>query len=103
MKNITHYAADKMRITVTFNEFPLIDGDQLKAVIVDHRKEKMLLTYRINSEDEKQFLEENMKAGMSCVADGTLIKPKETEMNTLSIMRTIFFVNRFIGCMKQFV
>ncbi|MBS4209048.1 DNA internalization-related competence protein ComEC/Rec2 [Bacillus sp. FJAT-50079] len=76
MKNITNYAAGKVQLSVTFKEFPLIDGDQLKAVIVDHQKEKMLLTYRIQSEAEKQFLEENMKSGMSCVADGTLIKPK---------------------------
>ncbi|MBS4199735.1 DNA internalization-related competence protein ComEC/Rec2 [Bacillus sp. FJAT-49732] len=73
--NISIFEHGKTNMHVTFNEFPQIDGDRLKAVVVSDQ-EKLLLSYKIQSELEKSLLESNIRSGATCFISGDLIQPE---------------------------
>ncbi len=56
-----------------------INGDQLQIAVKDEKtKEKLLLQYRIKSEQEKNKLETGMKSGAKCTVSGKLTTPSSS-------------------------
>lgn len=74
--NRSIYNQGEMTTTITFQQFPLIDGDRLKAIVVtDH--EKLQLQYLIQTEQEKEFLKRSIQAGTVCKISGELLEPMQ--------------------------
>ncbi len=68
-------SVDQAVVHVTFKQFPQIDGDRLQAIVTTTQKEKLLLTYSIQSEREKHALLRHVRSGTSCQLKGELTAP----------------------------
>ncbi len=78
---ITHVSnykspAKLQAVVLTFKEYPQIDGNRLKAVVVSPQKEKLMLLYKIPTENEKDELVRKLRAGTVCTMDGKLVLPE---------------------------
>ncbi|WP_278253283.1 DNA internalization-related competence protein ComEC/Rec2 [Bacillus sp. SD088] len=72
--NLSIYNLGDMTAIITFQQYPLIDGDRLRAVVVTEH-EKLQLQYRIQTEHEKEFLKTSIQAGTVCKISGELLEP----------------------------
>lgn len=76
--NVSQYVSPVkiMAIPITFKEYPQIDGNRLKAIAATPQKEKFMLIYKISTEKEKNALYGKLRAGMTCMMNGQLIRPE---------------------------
>lgn len=76
--NASQYESpDKIQeIALTFKQYPQIDGNRLRAVAVTPQKEKLMLLYKIPTENEKNDLTHKLRSGLTCMMDGQLVKPE---------------------------
>ena len=67
-------------VTTTINaeiiESPDINGDKLSVIVKTSEKEKLLLVYYIETEDEKYRLSQSVQMGLVCTFNGSPKKPQ---------------------------
>ena len=76
-RKASKYLAGQTQLDITFKEFPQIDGDRLRAVIITPHQEKLLFSYKISSEIGKSELSKKLRAGVSCRVSGELVQPEK--------------------------
>lgn len=74
--NLSIYNQGDINTTITFQQYPLIDGDRLRAVVITEH-EKLQLQYRIQTEQEKELLKTSIQAGTVCKISGELLEPMD--------------------------
>lgn len=82
-KHFTMLSPEETKFTVSFSEYPKIDGNQLKSIVVTKGNEKVVLKYRIQTEEEKKRLLNHIKSGQTCIVIGKLIKPEDNRNENL--------------------
>ncbi|WP_062104624.1 DNA internalization-related competence protein ComEC/Rec2 [Bacillus niameyensis] len=73
----TIYDEGKVQLSITFDDVPQIDGNQLRAV-VSSKQEKFLLTHKILSEAKKYQFETRIRSGTACTLSGELVQPSRS-------------------------
>lgn len=74
--NNTKLTGDEKNFIINVQDDLKIDGDRFSAIGKDIAKqEKLVMTYKLNSEKEKQLLSEQMKLNMVCKITGSLQQP----------------------------
>ncbi|WP_340371735.1 DNA internalization-related competence protein ComEC/Rec2 [Peribacillus sp. FSL E2-0218] len=76
----TIYQGTESRFAITFTDQPKIDGHSLKGFIASEKGERLMLRYKIDSEQEKENLGRLLQIGLSCPAEGSLSIP-DTQRN----------------------
>lgn len=75
-QNVTEYTGEETEIYVVFNEVPNMDGDQLTGFMVDaNTGEEVWVSYKIESEEEKEMLEASTFCDKVFKVTGTLEQP----------------------------
>jgi competence protein ComEC len=74
MQNVPRISPQISSFTGVVENSPLIDGDKLLLIAVTHQKEKLRLSYKIASPEEKKLWEQ-LKPGISCKFEGVLQEP----------------------------
>lgn len=75
--HVTHFASPgTVHLSVTFKQPPQIDGNRMTAVTTTPEQEKLMLTYTIKSEAEKNQFQQLLQAGTACNLSGTLSRPQ---------------------------
>ncbi|MFJ7754994.1 DNA internalization-related competence protein ComEC/Rec2 [Peribacillus muralis] len=74
-RNETMYEGTEKRFTITFTDQPHIDGKSLKGVIVSKHGERLMLRYKMGSEQEKETLSRSLRIGLTCPVEGSLVIP----------------------------
>jgi competence protein ComEC len=78
--NHSRFPSTKTVFSIEYIQAPIIDGDLLKVQAVDrHYKEKVLIRYQINSENEKKILQNQSFYGSLCQVTGKLKKPSKAK------------------------
>ena len=79
VNNQTEIISNENRFRVFLHEIGKINGDVLTMEVIDQkRSEPLLMRYKINSENEKQFLQNTLAPGMICKLEGVLEEPSES-------------------------
>lgn len=76
-----------------FNETPQIDGNQLKSIVKTKQNEKIVLKYKIQTEEEKERLKKTIKNGQYCTITGELIQPEANRNENLFNYKQYLFIN----------
>ncbi|CAH0139885.1 ComE operon protein 3 [Peribacillus sp. Bi96] len=74
-RNNTVYTGSESDFIITFTHQPNIDGNALKGFIESERGERLMLRYKITTEQEKENLSRLLQIGLSCRAEGNLQIP----------------------------
>lgn len=77
MRNQSIYDGSQSHFLGTFTSQPKLDGNLLKGFIRSEHGEQLLLRYKIASEQEKEELNEHLRAGISCPVQGSLQVPEQ--------------------------
>lgn len=77
MRNTSTYDGTEGLFDVTFSHQPKIDGNLLKGFITSKEGEKLLIRYKIASEQEKEGLNQHLRIGISCPVQGSLQVPEQ--------------------------
>ncbi|HLU23228.1 MAG TPA: DNA internalization-related competence protein ComEC/Rec2 [Bacillaceae bacterium] len=92
-RNTTNYHAGQVEAIFTYTEVPTFDGNRMRA-IVKSKDEKILLSYTMNSEMEKQVLERFLRAGTICTITGELNKPdRNRNENGFNYSKYLYYNN----------
>ncbi|QQZ10803.1 DNA internalization-related competence protein ComEC/Rec2 [Heyndrickxia vini] len=78
---------------VSFNESPLVDGNQLKSIVKTIQNEKIVLKYKIQTEEEKERILNTIKNGQYCTISGELIRPDVNRNENLFNYKEYLFRN----------
>jgi competence protein ComEC len=79
-QNKTKTPASASDFSLEYIDDPTIDGDQLQIKAEDQKyQEKYLLRYKIQSEQEKNFLKTRIFYGQICKVNGSLETPKQAK------------------------
>ncbi|MFE8696755.1 DNA internalization-related competence protein ComEC/Rec2 [Cytobacillus sp. FJAT-53684] len=74
--NKTKFLAEETNFYVQIQEDVKIDGELFSAKGKElNRKEKLVLSYKIKTVQEKEWLSRHLKTGMACKVTGSLIEP----------------------------
>ncbi|MFD9627784.1 DNA internalization-related competence protein ComEC/Rec2 [Peribacillus muralis] len=74
-QNQTIYQGNESRFTITFTDQPNMDGHSLKGFIISEHGERLMLRYKMGSEQEKEKLGRILRIGLSCPVEGSLVVP----------------------------
>ncbi len=100
MHHVTKLSGSETRLAVCFREPPKIDGDSLSGFVYDAETgEKVWLSYRIQSEEEKKAIESRMITGEIFEVTGTLKEPQAATVQNAFDFKTYLFQQ---GCYWQF-
>ncbi|MGE8206179.1 DNA internalization-related competence protein ComEC/Rec2 [Heyndrickxia sp. NPDC080065] len=92
---------------ITFLEYPQIDGNQLKSIGKTDLSEKVVLKYKIQTEEEKKKLLKYVRSGQTCKVNGDLIKPEANRNENLFNYKLYLYrqnihwildVSEIVGC-----
>ncbi|MGV3467327.1 MAG: DUF4131 domain-containing protein, partial [Heyndrickxia sp.] len=87
----TNFQIDQTEFQITFQNKPLIDGNKLNSIVQTDKKENVVLSYTIKSEEEKKLMEHQFKSGISCNVTGILSKPDENRNENLFNYKQFLF------------
>ena len=76
IRNQTLYTGEEKHFIVTFTDSPDIDGDLLKGAVRTEKGEMLRFRYRIDTEEEQNQLQRQLKAGSVCRITGGLEAPE---------------------------
>ncbi|HHW36869.1 MAG TPA: DNA internalization-related competence protein ComEC/Rec2 [Bacillales bacterium] len=74
--NVSTLKGTEKKLTGTIKTIPKVDGDRLTLLLQLPSKEKLQLSYRIKTDQEKNKLQQ-LQVGMDCRLSGTLSTPEE--------------------------
>lgn len=74
--NVSSLTGTEKKLSGTIKSIPKVDGDRLALILQLPSNEKLQLSYRINSIQEKNQLQQ-LQVGMQCKLSGTLSKPEQ--------------------------
>ena len=66
---------NEKKVIITFNELPDFNGSSFRTFVDTLDGEKILLSYQMQTEEEKQKLQEYFQLGLVCQVKGELQKP----------------------------
>lgn len=90
-RNNTAYHGTESQFIITFTDQPNIDGNSLKGFVGSEKGERLMLRYKINTEQEKEKLGQLLRIGLSCPAEGNLqIPDKNRNENSFDYQRYLF-------------
>lgn len=90
-RNNTAYHGTESQFIITFTDQPNIDGNSLKGFVGSEKAERLMLRYKINTEQEKEKLGQLLRIGLSCPAEGNLrIPDKNRNENSFDYQRYLF-------------
>ncbi|KRF60741.1 hypothetical protein ASG99_07320 [Bacillus sp. Soil768D1] len=93
-RNISSYQGTESRFVITFTDQPKIDGNLLKGFIISEQGERLMLRYKVASEQEKEKLNQYLRIGLSCPAEGDLQVPdKHRNENSFDYQRYLLQQN----------
>ncbi|MFJ7681547.1 DNA internalization-related competence protein ComEC/Rec2 [Peribacillus butanolivorans] len=93
-RNISSYKGTESRFVITFTDQPKIDGNLLKGFIISEQGERLMLRYKVASEQEKEKLNQYLRIGLSCPAEGDLQVPdKHRNENSFDYQRYLLQQN----------
>ncbi|MFB6803282.1 DNA internalization-related competence protein ComEC/Rec2 [Peribacillus butanolivorans] len=93
-RNISSYQGTESRFVITFTDQPKIDGNLLKGFIISEQGERLMLRYKVDSEQEKEKLNQYLRIGLSCPAEGDLQVPdKHRNENSFDYQRYLLQQN----------
>ncbi|MFF2586650.1 DNA internalization-related competence protein ComEC/Rec2 [Peribacillus butanolivorans] len=93
-RNISSYQGTESRFVITFTDQPKIDGNLLKGFIISEQGERLMLRYKVASEQEKEKLNQYLRIGLSCPAEGDLQAPdKHRNENSFDYQRYLLQQN----------
>lgn len=75
--NASTLRGTEKKLSGTIKSIPKVDGDRLTLILQLPSKEKLQLSYRIKTEQEKNQLQQQLQVGMDCKLWGTLSTPEE--------------------------